>query len=209
MEDRFRPLVNRGEGAVLDIARDVCKATGTEAFTKIRIADAICKRPASFFSLDTHIEKWVIDFVGVLFVVGQKSIHTKKLPDEETYCSVFEHFGVEMGFLHPDHWQFEEVTDRFFQSIIPGIMTAAIKFNRDVCLVVLRNKDVEVSRKRISVKSVGDAGAVDPYSVSNSYLRECLSSSGFANISGDVEHGALATIDKWSESVLHSFASSH
>ena len=41
MEDRFRPLVNRGEGAVLDIARDVCKATGTEAFTKIRIADAI------------------------------------------------------------------------------------------------------------------------------------------------------------------------
>jgi hypothetical protein len=29
MEDRFRPLVNRGEGAVLDIARDVCKATGT------------------------------------------------------------------------------------------------------------------------------------------------------------------------------------
>jgi hypothetical protein len=41
MEDRLRPLVNRGEGAVLDIARDVCKATGTEAFAKIRIADAI------------------------------------------------------------------------------------------------------------------------------------------------------------------------
>ncbi|HET6844341.1 MAG TPA: DUF2726 domain-containing protein [Candidatus Angelobacter sp.] len=41
MEDRLRPLVNRGEGAVLDVARDVCKATGSEAFAKIRIADAI------------------------------------------------------------------------------------------------------------------------------------------------------------------------
>jgi hypothetical protein len=41
MEDRLRPLVNRGESAVLDIARAVCKATGTEPFAKIRIADAI------------------------------------------------------------------------------------------------------------------------------------------------------------------------
>lgn len=41
MEDRFRSLVNRGESAVLNIAQGVCKATGTEPFAKIRIADAI------------------------------------------------------------------------------------------------------------------------------------------------------------------------
>src|SRR5579862_1144035 len=41
MQGRFRPLVNRGESAVLDVAREVCKATRTEAFPKIRIADAI------------------------------------------------------------------------------------------------------------------------------------------------------------------------
>jgi len=41
MEDRFRPLVNRGESAVLEIARAVCEATGTEPFAKMRIADAI------------------------------------------------------------------------------------------------------------------------------------------------------------------------
>jgi hypothetical protein len=41
MGDRLRPLVNHGESAILDIAREVCKATGTEPFAKIRIADAI------------------------------------------------------------------------------------------------------------------------------------------------------------------------
>ena len=41
MEDRLRPLVNGGESAVLNIARAVCKATATEPFAKIRIADAI------------------------------------------------------------------------------------------------------------------------------------------------------------------------
>jgi hypothetical protein len=41
MDDRFRPLVNRGESAVRDVAQGVCKATGTELFAKIRIADAI------------------------------------------------------------------------------------------------------------------------------------------------------------------------
>jgi hypothetical protein len=41
MVDRFRSLVNRGESAVLNIAQAVCKATGTEPFAKIRIADAI------------------------------------------------------------------------------------------------------------------------------------------------------------------------
>ncbi len=41
MGDRLRLLINRGEGAVLDVARDVCKATGSDAFAKIRIADAI------------------------------------------------------------------------------------------------------------------------------------------------------------------------
>jgi len=41
MEDRFRPLVNRGENAVLDVAQSICEATGTTPFAKIRIADAI------------------------------------------------------------------------------------------------------------------------------------------------------------------------
>ena len=39
MEDRFSPLVNRGENAVG--CRSICEATGTEAFAKIRIADAV------------------------------------------------------------------------------------------------------------------------------------------------------------------------
>ena len=41
MDDRFRPLVNRGESAVRDVAQSLCKATATELFAKIRIADAI------------------------------------------------------------------------------------------------------------------------------------------------------------------------
>src|SRR3981081_404236 len=39
MEDRFSPLVNRGENAVR--CRSICEATGTEAFAKICIADAV------------------------------------------------------------------------------------------------------------------------------------------------------------------------
>ena len=39
MEDRFSPLVNRGENAVG--CRSICEATGTEAFAKICIADAV------------------------------------------------------------------------------------------------------------------------------------------------------------------------
>jgi hypothetical protein len=41
MQKRFKPLVNRGESAVLKIAEQVCEATGTKPFAKIRIADAI------------------------------------------------------------------------------------------------------------------------------------------------------------------------
>jgi hypothetical protein len=41
MDDRLKPLLNQGEGAVLDIAGVVCDATGTRAFAKVRIADAV------------------------------------------------------------------------------------------------------------------------------------------------------------------------
>src|SRR2546423_311569 len=41
MEDRLKSLLNRGESAVLNIAQGVCKASGTELFAKMRIADAI------------------------------------------------------------------------------------------------------------------------------------------------------------------------
>lgn len=40
-DDRLKPLLNRGEGAVLDVAGAVCDATGTKAFAKVRIADAV------------------------------------------------------------------------------------------------------------------------------------------------------------------------
>ncbi|MGB6134319.1 MAG: DUF2726 domain-containing protein [Acidobacteriaceae bacterium] len=38
---RLKPVLNRGENAVLDIARAVCEATGAEAFAKIRMADVV------------------------------------------------------------------------------------------------------------------------------------------------------------------------
>jgi len=40
-DQRLKPLLNRGELAVLDIAGVVCDATGTKAFAKVRIADAV------------------------------------------------------------------------------------------------------------------------------------------------------------------------
>jgi hypothetical protein len=36
---RLKPLLNRGEGAVLEIANAVCDVTGSRAFAKVRIAD--------------------------------------------------------------------------------------------------------------------------------------------------------------------------
>jgi hypothetical protein len=41
MSDKFRPLLNRGEKALLKIAQAVCEATGTTPYAKFRIADAI------------------------------------------------------------------------------------------------------------------------------------------------------------------------
>jgi hypothetical protein len=40
-DNRLKPLLNRGEGALLDIAGTVCDVTGTKAYAKIRIADAV------------------------------------------------------------------------------------------------------------------------------------------------------------------------
>jgi hypothetical protein len=38
---RLKPLLNRGEGAVLEIANAVCDVTGSRAFAKVRIADTV------------------------------------------------------------------------------------------------------------------------------------------------------------------------
>jgi hypothetical protein len=39
-EQRLKPLLNRGEAAVLDIAKSVCEAKGTP-YAKMRIADVV------------------------------------------------------------------------------------------------------------------------------------------------------------------------
>jgi Protein of unknown function (DUF2726) len=122
MEDRFRPLVNRGEGAVLDIARDVCKATGTEAFAKIRIADAIRIDGSGIsdalyrYALSAHFDILVAkDNKAYLAIEFDGSGHDSRNDAlKESICDLFRLPMIRVKESHLDAKVFEDTAVGFF-----------------------------------------------------------------------------------------------
>ena len=122
LRDKFLPLLNRGEGELLNIAQSVCDATGTQAFTKIRIADTVKINGSGIsddlytYALAAHFDVLISkDNKAFLAVEFDGGGHDSK--NDYKKDGLCEHFGlplVRITQAHLDAKLFEDTAVGFF-----------------------------------------------------------------------------------------------
>ncbi len=120
--DRLKQLLNRGEGAVLDIARAVCQATGTSPFAKVRIADAVRIENSGIsnelyqYALSAHFDVLISkDNKAFLAVEFDGDGHDPK--NDSKKAALCNHFGIPMVRVTQNHLDaklFEDTAVAFF-----------------------------------------------------------------------------------------------
>jgi hypothetical protein len=121
-DQRLKPLLNQGEGAVLEIAGVVCDATGTKAFAKFRIADAVridnsgISNELYSYALSAHFDVLVSkDNKAFLAIEFDGDGHDPK--NDTKKAALCDQFGIPMVRVTQSHLNaklFEDTSIAFF-----------------------------------------------------------------------------------------------
>jgi hypothetical protein len=122
LKNRLKPIFNTGEARTFAIAEEVCRATGTKAFAKVRIADVFTIANSGIsddlyrYALSGHFDVLVYkDELPYLAIEFDGSGHDGKNDEKKnSLCNLFGLPMVRIGPQHIDAIVFEDTAIAFF-----------------------------------------------------------------------------------------------